>query len=188
MISVALEPLASNTDTRASPPSGTPSTRTANPSAKAEAAEIPDANAAERSKEPVAPSKSSDPAKRSANPGSGQNQPPDSQVATADQAKGATAPELLSMLLGQIRRCWVPPPGPPSPTILHVELFLSLDGSVAQPPQLLAVADDPYFRASADAARRAIYACAPYHLPADRFSEWHVIGDIAVDANLMSGR
>jgi hypothetical protein len=62
-------------------------------------------------------------------------------------------------------------------------LFLAPDGSVQQPPQLAAdsaaqAASDPFMRAAVDAARRAIYTCAPYKLPADKYSVWR---DITVD-------
>ena len=46
--------------------------------------------------------------------------------------------------------------------MVDFDLFLNPDGSVAQPPQLAAnsaaaAAGDPYTRAAAEAARRAIY-------------------------------
>jgi len=67
------------------------------------------------------------------------------------------------------------------------ELFLNRDGSVAQPPQLTAdsaaaAAGDPYMRAAAEAARRAIYTCAPYTLPADRYNQWHDVTFVSIRA------
>jgi len=94
--------------------------------------------------------------------------------------QSAMTADLRTMLQSEIYRCWSPPVGAPHPEnlIVSYELFLNRDGSVAQPPQLTsdsaaAVASDPYMRASAEAARRAIYTCAPYKLPADRYSQWH---------------
>lgn len=88
--------------------------------------------------------------------------------------------DLKAMLKSEIYRCWSPPIGSPHPErlIVKFELYLRRDGSVAQPPQLTAesaaaAARDPYMRAAADAAQRAIYMCAPYDLPADRYNDWH---------------
>jgi outer membrane biosynthesis protein TonB len=83
--------------------------------------------------------------------------------------------DLQALLSSQIKPCWSPPVGAPHPVIVDFEVFLSPDGSVAQPPQLLANSGDPYFRAAAEAARRAIYSCAPYRLPADRYNLWRDI-------------
>lgn len=91
---------------------------------------------------------------------------------------GMTA-DLASILQSEIYRCWSPPVGSPHPErmVVHYELFLNRDGSVAQAPQLTAesasaAAGDPYMAAAAGAARRAIYTCAPYRLPPDRYAQW----------------
>ncbi|MDE2133401.1 MAG: hypothetical protein KGM97_06345 [Alphaproteobacteria bacterium] len=95
-------------------------------------------------------------------------------------AQNAMTADLRTLLQSEIYRCWSPPVGAPHPEKLIVayELFLNRDGSVAQPPQLTAdsssaAAGDPYMRAAAEAARRAIYTCAPYKLPAERYNQWH---------------
>jgi hypothetical protein len=102
--------------------------------------------------------------------------------------------DLQDSLRSQIQQCWSPPVGAPHPEelVVEFELFLKPDGSVAQPPQLSvesqsAVSRDSYTRAAAEAARRAIYTCAPYKLPQDRFGQWqditltfdprHMVGD-----------
>jgi type IV secretory pathway VirB10-like protein len=94
--------------------------------------------------------------------------------------QSAMTADLRAMLQSEIYRCWSPPVGAPHPEklIVSYELFLNRDGSVAQPPQLTAdsssaATSDPYMRAAAEAARRAIYTCAPYKLPADRYNQWH---------------
>jgi len=91
---------------------------------------------------------------------------------------GMTA-DLAALLQSQIYRCWSPPTGTPHPErlIVKYDVFLNRDGSVAQPPQLApetaaAAAGDPYMTAAAGAARRAIYTCSPYKLPADRYAIW----------------
>lgn len=91
----------------------------------------------------------------------------------------AMTADLAAILQSMIYRCWSPPVGAPHPErlIVNYELFLNRDGSIAQPPQLMAdsaaaVASDPYMAAAAGAARRAIYTCAPYRLPGDRYNQW----------------
>jgi outer membrane biosynthesis protein TonB len=90
--------------------------------------------------------------------------------------------DLQDSLRSQIQECWSPPVGAPHPEelVVQFDLFLKQDGSVAQPPQLSAesesaVAHDSFTRAAAEAARRAIYTCAPYKLPADRYGQWQEI-------------
>jgi hypothetical protein len=90
--------------------------------------------------------------------------------------------DLQDSLRSQIQQCWSPPVGAPHPEelVVEFELFLKPDGSVAQPPQLsaqsqAAVSHDSFTRAAAEAARRAIYTCAPYKLPQDRYGQWQDI-------------
>jgi outer membrane biosynthesis protein TonB len=90
--------------------------------------------------------------------------------------------DLQDSLRSQIQECWSPPVGAPHPEelVVQFDLFLKEDGSVAQPPQLSAesesaVAHDSFTRAAAEAARRAIYTCAPYKLPANRYGQWQEI-------------
>jgi outer membrane biosynthesis protein TonB len=105
----------------------------------------------------------------------------------------AMTADLQAMLLGMIKPCWSPPVGAPHPEdlIVDFDVVLNPDGSVARPPQLLAQssasAGDPYFRAAAEAARRAIYTCAPYKLPADRYGQWREISDFRFDPRQMMG-
>ena len=94
-------------------------------------------------------------------------------------AQTAMTADLEDALRSQIERCWSPPVGAPHPERLAVSfhLYFNPDGSVAQPPQLTgdsasAASRDPFVQAAAEAARRAIYTCAPYRLPADRYEEW----------------
>lgn len=84
--------------------------------------------------------------------------------------------DLKAMLKGQVYKCWSPPVGAPHPEKLTVEFQMTLrrDGTVAQ-ADLYATGlprSDPFMRAAAEAARRAIYTCAPYKLPADRYEHW----------------
>jgi hypothetical protein len=97
-------------------------------------------------------------------------------------AMNASTMDLIDALRNAITPCWNPPVGAPHPERLVVsfELFLNLDGSVARPPQLTgsAMSSDPFVTAAAEAARRAIYTCAPYKLPADKYNLWR---DITID-------
>jgi hypothetical protein len=110
-------------------------------------------------------------------------------------AMNAMTADLQDALRSQIAQCWSPPVGAPRPEELVVDfdLLLNSDGSVAQPPQLVAssaaaAADDPYTRAAAEAAQRAIYECAPYKLPADRYSQWREINPFHFDPRAMMGQ
>jgi len=103
----------------------------------------------------------------------------------------ATA-DLVSALQSKIKPCWNPPVGAPnaSDLVVDFDLVLNPDGSVASPPQLTsssaAAMGNPYTRAAAEAARRAIYQCAPYNnLPAKRYSEWHEINPFHFDPSQM---
>jgi outer membrane biosynthesis protein TonB len=107
----------------------------------------------------------------------------------------AMTADLSSSLSSQVQQCWSPPVGAPDPRKLVVDfdLFLNQDGSIAQPPQLVgnsaaAAASDPYVRAAAEAARRAIYTCAPYKLPADRYSQWSEVNPFHFDPRQMMGQ
>lgn len=92
--------------------------------------------------------------------------------------------DLAVRLNKQIMKCWSPSPAfkeaaRPEQLIVEYEIELNLDGSIAQPPQLSAnpslVAGDPVARAAAETARRAIWACAPYKMPLNRYEQWREI-------------
>lgn len=90
-------------------------------------------------------------------------------------AMNAATADLVSMLYEQIRQCWNEPSGAPRPEdlIVSFRLFLAPDGSIAQQPQLTAQSGSgSYAQAAVEAARRAIYTCAPYKLPQDRYNQW----------------
>jgi len=95
--------------------------------------------------------------------------------------QNAMTADLEAALYNQITQCWTPLAGAPdaSQLIVTFRLFLNPDGSIAQPPQLsgssASSGGNPYARAAAEAARRAIYTCAPYRLPVDRYNEWRDI-------------
>lgn len=101
----------------------------------------------------------------------------------------AMTADLQAMLLSQIKSCWSPPVGAPRPEDLVVEFDVELnpDGSVLRATQLDADSGNPFSRAAADAARRAIYTCAPFKLPQDRYSQWREINPFHFDPRQMMG-
>lgn len=118
--------------------------------------------------------------------------PADRSVKGIGQMNAMTM-DLVDALRDQISQCWNAPVGAshPEQLIVTVEVFLNSDGSVAQPPQLTAdsaaaASGNPFLRAAGDAAMRAIYVCAPYKLPADRYQLWRDI-TVTFDPRKMAG-
>ena len=80
--------------------------------------------------------------------------------------------------------------------MVDFDLQLQPDGTLAGAPQLsgnlagynLNNIPNPYTRAAAGAAYRAIYQCAPYKLPAKRYTEWQVIKPLRFDPRQMMGQ
>jgi hypothetical protein len=99
--------------------------------------------------------------------------------------------DLVDSLLSQIQRCWAPPTGAPNANDLVVvfDLKLNADGTVMGRPQLsgssAAAMGNPYTRAAAEAANRAIYECQPYKLPTKRYAEWQEINPFQFDPRQM---
>jgi hypothetical protein len=123
--------------------------------------------------------------------------PPNARVSTRTMKgigqQDAMTMDLVDALRNQIAQCWSAPVGSPHPErlIVEMEVFLNPDGSVAQPPQLgadsaSAVGSDPFMRAAAEAAKRAIYVCAPYKLPGDRYQTWRDL-NVIFDPRKMAG-
>jgi hypothetical protein len=52
----------------------------------------------------------------------------------------------------------------------------------------MAIAGNSYTRAASEAARRAIYQCQPYRLPADRYNQWREINPLRFDPRQMMGQ
>ena len=102
--------------------------------------------------------------------------------------------DLVDALRGQIARCWSPPTGAPDARDLVVdfEMALNPDGTVGRLQMTTgtaaAAALNPYTRAAAEAASRAIYQCQPYRLPADRYSTWRDIDPFHFDPRQMMGQ
>jgi hypothetical protein len=99
--------------------------------------------------------------------------------------------DLADALRSQMYRCWSPPTGAPNPQDLIVDYDLSLnpDGTVGRlsmtPGTQAMAATNGYTRAAAEAASRAIYECAPYRLPQDRYNVWREINPLHFDPRQM---
>ena len=115
---------------------------------------------------------------------------PQRTAASAVQAR-LTLSEIDAFKI-QMRRCWTVPAGVANAEglVVRIKIFLRPDGSIAQPPQLIntsrLLAGDAQFRAAADSAMRAIRRCAPFRMPADKYSSWSEI-DLNFDPREMLG-
>jgi hypothetical protein len=120
---------------------------------------------------------------------------PAEQMQSGIGENSAMAMNLVDLLRTLMYQCWSPPIGAPNPEELIVELnvYLSPNGGLAQAPQLTpasraAAAVNPYMRAAAEAALRAVNICAPYrNLPADQYGQWNAV-IIIFDPTRMAGR
>jgi hypothetical protein len=107
--------------------------------------------------------------------------------------------DLVDALRSQIDRCWstsaLYAPNA-NDLVVDFNLMLNQDGTVAGAPQLsgnlagynLNNIPNPYTRAAAGAANRAIYQCAPYKLPAKRYDEWKEISPLRFDPRTAMGQ
>jgi hypothetical protein len=111
-----------------------------------------------------------------------------SRVIRGIGAANAMTADLSDALKSQIYRCWSPPVGAPNANDLVVDFDVRLnpDGSVGGVQlNTLSASGNPYTRAAAEAASRAIYQCQPYRLPPDRYSQWREINPLRFDPRQM---
>jgi hypothetical protein len=105
-------------------------------------------------------------------------------------AQTAMTMSEIDALRSQMMKCWNVPVGAPDPTalVLRVRVLLNQDGSVAGMPQLLDTMSlsDPYFRAAADSAIRAVKMCEPYKLPVEKYQAWSEV-TVTFDPTKMAG-
>ncbi|HKS88357.1 MAG TPA: hypothetical protein VJR70_02850, partial [Stellaceae bacterium] len=103
--------------------------------------------------------------------------PPSSQP-KAPLGSQLTASEK-DLIIQQIERCWNVPAGArdAKDLVVEVKAVVNPDGTVRQ----AAIVDtgryssDPFFRAAADSAKRAVLnpQCSPLHVPPDKYEAWH---------------
>ena len=83
---------------------------------------------------------------------------------------------LQQLMQREVGACWNFPAGAVQPESLevYVIIYLRADGTLAQPPQIENESrmSEPYFRAAAESAIRAINQCQPYQLPQDQYDVW----------------
>jgi outer membrane biosynthesis protein TonB len=81
----------------------------------------------------------------------------------------------MDALRGQIQRCWNVPAGAADAQNLKVSVQFKLNatGGLEGSPQIIAGGGGQGIeRAAAESARRAVLACAPYNLPAEKYEAW----------------
>lgn len=82
----------------------------------------------------------------------------------------------VDALRRQLEGCWIVPVGAKDAQNLVVEIRVRLDqqGIVRSADVVdgARMARDPFFRAAAESAQRAVYKCSPLRVPKGKFSEW----------------
>jgi hypothetical protein len=103
--------------------------------------------------------------------------PPSSQP-RAPLGSQLTASEI-DLIRQQIERCWNVPAGARDAKDLDIEIKAVVDqGGTVQQAAIVDTgryATDPFFRAAADSAKRALLnpQCSPLHVPSDKYEAWH---------------
>ncbi len=101
------------------------------------------------------------------------NAPPDAKLSQSE----------IDALRQRIRECWSPPPGVDADSNLYVELrvLFRQDGSLAQPPVVVAGSASPLGPALAESGKRALLQCQPFTmLKPEHYAQWR---DITVNFN-----
>ncbi|TDI59929.1 MAG: hypothetical protein E2O92_06600 [Alphaproteobacteria bacterium] len=102
---------------------------------------------------------------------------PDKEPTISSAAQRLRLASLEQAIHTQISRCWSAPVGASYAETLIVEIKIQLarDGSLLRPPEILnqsRLQSDSFFRAAAEAARRAVQRCTPLDLPVADYDEW----------------
>ncbi len=96
------------------------------------------------------------------------------QQLTIDEARRKRT--IADAVREQVSACWNPPVGAKDAEDLVVEIRIALtpDGRVraVQAVDQYRLGSDPFFRAAAESARRAVLKCEPLELPPDSYSLW----------------
>ena len=95
----------------------------------------------------------------------------------------------IDRLRSHLAKCWSPPPGAARANTLVVDIIVSLDAKAVV--QSVRIKDESRFkreeayRAAANAARRAVFACSPLPLPLESHEEWKEL-EIAFDPRFIT--
>lgn len=93
---------------------------------------------------------------------------------TGVNAKIKMSVSELDAFMGQVQKCWNPPPGASDANLVaRIQVVLQPDGSLAATPQTIEAPSHPMGPAYANSAVRAIRMCAPYRLPPEKYDQWH---------------
>jgi colicin import membrane protein len=102
------------------------------------------------------------------------------------------APELSQswkdVLMARLQNCWNPPVGvfEAKDLVVNVQFLLKQDGSLSAEPVVRTRSGHPMFQVAAEAAVRAVRACAPYaFLPLNQYEAWKDI-DVDFDPKIMN--
>lgn len=111
----------------------------------------------------------------------GTNQSTQERTASLGSPRGTNAAIKMSQteidaLVGQIRRCWNPPPGAVEAGItVTLRFALNQDGSLQGGPVIAKTPDHPLAVPLANSASRALRMCGPYKLPAEKYAVWQQV-------------
>ena len=103
------------------------------------------------------------------------------QSAKQGRAGGGTilAGDLENALRAQIYQCWRRPADTSARLVVRLQIELKPDGNLASVPKLIRPSTkagaDGKLLVAIDEAMRAVQQCAPFSLPADRFTQWRVV-------------
>ncbi|WP_417493112.1 hypothetical protein [Maricaulis sp.] len=108
---------------------------------------------------------------------------PDQGSERSAVGSGATdTADLATLIRSQTYRCWRTVADMPNPENLGVivEVRLNRDGSLSGPPRVkdlgrIQASGNSFWLTAAERAQTAVLDCAPYSLPADRYSQWRLI-------------
>lgn len=108
---------------------------------------------------------------------------PDQGAQRAAVGTGASdTADLATLIRSQTYRCWRTVADMPNPENLGVvvEVRLNRDGSLSGPPRVkdlgrIQASGNSFWLTAAERAQTAVLDCAPYSLPADRYSQWRLI-------------
>lgn len=102
-------------------------------------------------------------------------------------AANAMTADLADALKSQIYHCWSPPVGAPNANdlVVNFDVVLNRDGSLVRANSDDLQSSNPFTRAAAEAARRAIFECQPYKLPPNRYDQWREINPLRFDPRQM---
>jgi outer membrane biosynthesis protein TonB len=97
-------------------------------------------------------------------------------------AGNANTADLATLIRSHTYRCWRTVADMPNPETLGVivEVRLNRDGTLSAPPRVrdlgrIQGSGNSFWITAAERAQTAVLDCAPYSLPADRYSQWRLI-------------